>query len=198
MARISEQTIEQIRTTADIYEIVSEYVQLKKRGRNFFGLCPFHDEKTPSFSINMDKQIYKCFGCGKGGGTINFVMDVERLDFVDALKFLGNKYNINVEIEHNSKSSNDLFNQLYKMNELANDYYKTKMNNQVIDILSKRNINQSSIKNFNIGLSTNKYDDLLHIIREHKFSTEALKKSSTSNPSFFLKLIFVVLNSSEF
>ena len=177
MARIPEHIVENIREVADIYDIVAEYVRLKKRGRNFFGLCPFHDEKTPSFSINMDKQIYKCFGCGKGGGTINFVMDMERLDFVDALKFLGNKYNINVEIEHNSKSSNDLFNQLYKMNELANDYYKTKMNNQVTDILSKRNINQSSIKNFNIGLSTNKYDDLLHIIREHKFSTEALKKS---------------------
>ena len=72
MARISEQTIEQIRSTADIYEIVSEYVQLKKRGRNFFGLCPFHDEKTPSFSINQQRQIYKCFGCGAGCGTINF------------------------------------------------------------------------------------------------------------------------------
>ena len=91
MARIPEHIVENIREVADVYDIVSEYVRLKKRGRNFFGLCPFHDEKTPSFSINMDKQIYKCFGCGKGGGTINFVMDVERLDFVDALKFLGNK-----------------------------------------------------------------------------------------------------------
>ena len=150
MPQISENTIELIRTTADIVDVISSYIELKKKGRNFFGLCPFHGEKTPSFSVNQEKQIYKCFGCGKGGGTINFVMDVERLDFVDALKFLGNKYNINVEIEHNSKSSNDLFNQLYKMNELANDYYKTKMNNQVTDILSKRNINQSSIKNFNI------------------------------------------------
>ena len=177
MARIPEHIVENIREVADIYDIVSEYVALKKRGRNFFGLCPFHDEKTPSFSINMDKQIYKCFGCGKGGGTINFIMDLERLDFVDALKFLGNKYNINVEIEHNSKSSNDLFNQLYRMNELANEYYKTKMNEQVKAILNKRNINENSTEIFNIGLSTNKYDELLKILREHKFSTEALKKS---------------------
>ena len=69
MARISEQIIEQIRTTSDIHEIVSEYVQLKQRGRNFFGLCPFHDEKTPSFSINQQRQIYKCFGCGKPDAT---------------------------------------------------------------------------------------------------------------------------------
>ena len=111
MARISEHIIEQVRQNADIHDVVSGYVELKKRGRNFFGLCPFHNEKTPSFSINVDKQIYKCFGCGKGGGTINFIMDVERLDFVDAIKYLGNKYNIKVEIEHQSKSSQDLFNQ---------------------------------------------------------------------------------------
>ena len=177
MARIPEHIIETIRESSDIYDIVSEYVALKKRGRNFFGLCPFHDEKTPSFSINMDKQIYKCFGCGKGGGTINFIMDLERLDFVDALKFLGNKYNINIEIDHNSKSSNDLFNQLYHMNELANDYYKTQINEKVKNILAKRNINQNSIEIFNIGLSTTKYDDLLNIIRKHKFSSEALTKS---------------------
>ena len=183
MARIPEHIIETIRESSDIYDIVSEYVALKKRGRNFFGLCPFHDEKTPSFSINMDKQIYKCFGCGKGGGTINFIMDLERLDFVDALKFLGNKYNINIEIEHNSKSSNDLFNQLYHMNEIANDYYKTQINEKVKDILAKRNINQNSIETFNIGLSTKKYDDLLSIIRKHQFSSEALKKSGLFLPT---------------
>ena len=78
MARIPEQTIEQIRNTADILDVISEYVSLKKRGvNNFFGLCPFHNEKTPSFSININKQIYKCFGCGKGGGTINFIMEIE-------------------------------------------------------------------------------------------------------------------------
>ena len=177
MARIPEHIVENIREVSDIYDIVSEYVALKKRGRNFFGLCPFHDEKTPSFSINMDKQIYKCFGCGKGGGTINFIMDVERLDFVDALKFLGNKYNINIEINHKSKSSNDLFNQLYHINELANDYYKQQITAEVKDILKKRNIHQNSIEIFNIGLSTNKYDDILNIIRKNKFSTESLKKS---------------------
>ena len=177
MARIPEHIVENVREAADIYDVVSEYVNLKKRGRNFFGLCPFHDEKTPSFSINIDKQIYKCFGCGKGGGTINFIMDLERLDFVDALKFLGNKYNIIVEIEHNSKSSNDLFNQLYTMHELANKYYQSNMNENITQLLNKRNVNKESMNEFNVGLSTNKYDDLLNLIRKEKFSSEALKKS---------------------
>ncbi|SVE02086.1 uncharacterized protein METZ01_LOCUS454940, partial [marine metagenome] len=73
MARISEQIIEQIRSTADIIEVVSGYVQLKKRGRNYFGLCPFHGEKTASFSVSPQRQIYKCFGCNVGGGVINFI-----------------------------------------------------------------------------------------------------------------------------
>ena len=74
MAKISEQTIEKIRNRADIIDIISKYVSLKKRGRNYFGLCPFHNEKTPSFSVNPEKQIFKCFGCGTGGSSIDFIM----------------------------------------------------------------------------------------------------------------------------
>ena len=86
MAHISEQIIEQIRSTADIVEVVSGYVQLKKRGRNYFGLCPFHGEKTASFSVNSERQIYKCFGCSVGGGVINFIMEIEGMEFVDNIK----------------------------------------------------------------------------------------------------------------
>ena len=177
MARIPEHIIENVRQVADIYDIVSEHVNLKKRGRNFFGLCPFHNEKTPSFSLNIDKQIYKCFGCGKGGGTINFIMDIEKLDFLDAVKYLGNKYNIEVNLEHNSKSNNDLFNQLYSMHELAKDEYKKNISDQVIQFLNDRNINQDSIDTFEIGLTLNKYDKLLQIMREKQYSAEALNKS---------------------
>ena len=176
MVRIQEHIIERIRETADIHDVVSGYVNLKKRGRNFFGVCPFHDEKTPSFSINIDKQIFKCFGCGKGGGTINFIMELERLDFVDAVKFLGNKYNINVEINHNSKSSNDLYNQLYKMNEIANSYFINNLNENIKKILKERNVTEASIKKFNIGFSINKFDNLLTLIRKENFNSESLKK----------------------
>ena len=77
MARVPEETIERIRNTADIYDVVAQYVDLKKRGRNFFGLCPFHSEKTPSFSVAPDKQIYHCFGCGAGGNVFSFIVEHE-------------------------------------------------------------------------------------------------------------------------
>ena len=184
MARIPEHIIENVRQAADIYDVVSEYVTLKKRGRNFFGLCPFHNEKTPSFSINIDKQIYKCFGCGKGGGTINFIMDVEKLDFLDAVKFLGEKYNIPIELEHNSKSSNDLFNQLYAMHDYAKSYYQKNMNDKVRTLLNDRNINDDSIKTFEIGLSTQNYDELLKIFRQKTYSSESLNKSGLFTVSY--------------
>ena len=177
MPRISEHIVENVRQAADIHDVVSEYVDLKKRGRNFFGLCPFHNEKTPSFSINVEKQIYKCFGCAKGGGAINFIMDVERLDFVDAIKYLGNKYNIHIEIDHHSKSDKDLFNQLYAIHDIANNCYKKNMNENVMQILIDRNINKESITKFELGFSPNKYDELLNLIRNEKYSSESLKKS---------------------
>ena len=94
MAIISEQSIEQVRQTADVVEVISSYVSLKQKGRDFKGLCPFHTEKTPSFSVSPQRQIYKCFGCGKGGGVINFIMDIENIQFPDAVKHLANKYDI--------------------------------------------------------------------------------------------------------
>tara|TARA_B110000014_G_scaffold236871_1_gene202423 strand:- start:1584 stop:3341 length:1758 start_codon:yes stop_codon:yes gene_type:complete len=177
MARIPEHIIENVRQVADIYDVVSEYVNLKKRGRNFFGLCPFHNEKTPSFSLNIDKQIYKCFGCGKGGGTINFIMDMQKLDFVDAVKYLGQKYNIEIEISHNSKSNKDLFNQLYAMHEITIKAYQNNINDEVIKLLENRHISKKSIELFEIGLSFKKSDQLLQSMRDQQYSAEALKKS---------------------
>ena len=98
MARISEQTIEKVRSGSDIIEVVQGYARIKQRGRNFFGLCPFHNEKTPSFSVNPDKQIFKCFGCGIGGGVINFIMEIEKLDFKDAVIFLAEHSGIEIEL----------------------------------------------------------------------------------------------------
>ena len=177
MARIPEHIVENVRQVADIHDVVSEYVNLKKRGRNFFGLCPFHGEKTPSFSINMDKQIYKCFGCGKGGGAINFIMDIEKLDFIDAIKKLGEKYNIAVEFDHKSKSNKDLFNQLYSIHDIANKYYQKNINSKIIEILHNRNINQDSINTFQIGFGGTEYNGLLNIIRDQQYSSESLKES---------------------
>lgn len=86
--RLSEAQIQQVRTAADIVDVVSGFVRLRKTGRNFTGLCPFHKEKTPSFNVNPEREIFKCFGCGKGGDVISFIMEMERVSFMDAVEEL--------------------------------------------------------------------------------------------------------------
>ena len=94
---ISQTTIQQILGRIDILDVVGEFVKLKKRGANYLGLCPFHNEKTPSFTVSPSKEIYKCFGCGKSGNSISFIMEHEKATYVDALKWLAKKYGIEVE-----------------------------------------------------------------------------------------------------
>src|SRR5215472_12305361 len=94
---ISQQTIQQILSRIDITEIIGGFVKLKKRGVNYLGLCPFHNEKTPSFTVSPAKEIYKCFGCGRSGNAISFLMEHEKYSYVEALKWLANKYNVEIE-----------------------------------------------------------------------------------------------------
>ena len=130
MARISEQIIEQIRSTADIVEVVSGYVQLKKRGRNFFGLCPFHDEKTASFSVNSERQIYKCFGCNVGGGVINFIMEIEGLEFINAVKHLAQQYSIELQIDIHQGQSNNFITQLFDLHETTSKIFSDNLSSK--------------------------------------------------------------------
>ena len=122
MARIPQETINRINDTADIVEIVSKYVDLKQRGRNFFGLCPFHNEKTPSFSVAPDKGIYHCFGCGNGGNAINFIMEYEKISFVEAIQQVGEQLGIEVEFSRDDKSK-EFFYELHEIHNLAADLY---------------------------------------------------------------------------
>ena len=181
MARISEQIIEQIRSTADIYEIVSEYVQLKKRGRNFFGLCPFHDEKTPSFSINQQRQIYKCFGCDAGGGTINFIMEIERLEFIDAIQHLADRYKIELNIENMGGQSRDVRTQLIDLHEKTSQIYQknltTNEGNKIQAHLEKRGITSKTIEKFRLGYSLKQSNSLLKQIRAMGEKAEAMRQS---------------------
>src|SRR5450432_1278965 len=97
MGMISASTIQQILSRIDIVEIISSFIRLKKRGSNYLGLCPFHNEKTPSFTVSPAKEIYKCFGCGRSGNTISFLMEHEKFSYVEALKWLASRYNVEVE-----------------------------------------------------------------------------------------------------
>ena len=94
---ITQNTIQQILSRIDILDVVGGFVRLKRRGANYLGLCPFHNEKTPSFTVSPSKEIYKCFGCGKSGNSISFLMEHEKLSYVEALKWLANKYNVEIE-----------------------------------------------------------------------------------------------------
>ncbi|MEO0065953.1 MAG: primase, partial [Bacteroidota bacterium] len=94
---ISEQTKQQITSRIDIIDVIGEFVKLKKRGTNYLGLCPFHGEKSPSFTVSPVKEIYKCFGCGKSGNTITFLMEHEKYSYVEALKWLAHRYNVEIE-----------------------------------------------------------------------------------------------------
>src|SRR5699024_4597508 len=121
---IPESVIEDIRNENDIVDVVEEYVQLKKQGRNYFGLCPFHDEKSASFSVTKDKQIFHCFGCGKGGNVITFLMEVESFSFIEAVQQLANRANITLpEMKSQSTPLSEESNTILSAHEWLGKYY---------------------------------------------------------------------------
>ena len=127
---IPKETIDKIFETVRVEEVVGDFVQLKKRGANFIGNCPFHDEKTPSFTVSASKGIYKCFGCGKGGNSVSFVMDHEHYSYPQALKYLAEKYNIEVEEKEmtaeQSIRANDR-DSLYVISGFANKFFQDQL-----------------------------------------------------------------------
>lgn len=115
--------IDQIRDATDIVDLISEYVPLKKRGRNFLGLCPFHAEKDPSFTVNPEKQIFYCFGCGEGGNAIHFLMNHEKLSFPEAIKLLAKRANVFLPIDRYDEKRGKITDKLYYANQVANEYF---------------------------------------------------------------------------
>ncbi len=122
---ISPETIQQIVSRIDIIEILSSFVKLKKRGQNYIGLCPFHNEKTPSFTVSPAKEIYKCFGCGRSGNAIGFLMEHEKYSYVESLKWLAKKYNVEIEETETSpefKEQQQVSDSLYIINKFAQKF----------------------------------------------------------------------------
>jgi DNA primase len=182
MARIPEETITRIRDSADILDVVSDYVQLKRRGRNYFGLCPFHQEKTPSFSVNQQKQIFHCFGCGRGGNAITFVMELEKVEFVEAVKRLGDKYGIPVDLTGITDPKHKAtVQQILDLYDLAADFYQKELRGgsgtKVREYLEERGFSEATIALFKIGYAPPGWDNLLNLVKTKKFSKEALNQS---------------------
>jgi DNA primase len=170
MARIPEHIIEQVREANDVYDVVSEYVQLKRSGTNYFGRCPFHDEKTASFSVSTQKQIYHCFGCGKGGSVINFMMEIENLDFISSVRNLAERANITIEESAPRAANDDQNAQLYNLHELAARVFQRilldKEGENALAYFRQRKLSEESIKQFKLGYAPNRWDT---------FTTEAMK-----------------------
>lgn len=169
MSKYNHQISEVILDRVDIVDLISRYVPLKKTGRNHMGLCPFHNEKTPSFSVSEEKQLYHCFGCQVSGNAIGFVMEKEHLDFLDAIEYLADQYGIDLEsykIESGKPDYSELKKRLHYVNrEAAVYYYKNlKKSQNAMGYLKKRGITDEMISHFGIGYSGNTWDGLLSVV----------------------------------
>ena len=157
---IKKTTIDFILENIPIDQVVSEYVSLKKKGNSLFGLCPFHNEKTTSFSVSPDKGIYKCFGCGEGGNVIKFLMKVEQLSYPDAIRFLAKKYQIPLDEDDSQvDEQKDEKEKIFIINNLALDWFKNQLwkseegVNSALSYLHHRGISDFTIQKFNLGYS---------------------------------------------
>jgi DNA primase len=172
--RIPEHKIEEIRNAADIVDIVSAHVHLKKRGKNFIGLCPFHQEKTPSFTVSDDKQIYHCFGCGAGGNVFKFLMEFKNISFVEAVEEIADHLGIKIEIENTqSDAQQNELEELYELNVLAARFFsdnllKSSEGEQAREYLKRRNIKPQTQKIFGIGYAPYGWDNFLSHAKENK------------------------------
>ncbi|MEG0873355.1 MAG: DNA primase [Clostridia bacterium] len=180
MAYYSEDLIEEVISQNDVVDVISEYVALKKSGRNFMGLCPFHREKTPSFCVSLDKQIYKCFGCGEGGNVISFIMKLENIDFWESIELLGERAHIDLSrFEVKSFTSNknqeklhDLKDILFKINKEVGIYYHNNLiellnekSNSIKDYIMKRKFDMKTIKKFGIGYANGRATLYEHLLK---------------------------------
>lgn len=187
MARYSEELIEEIRSSNDIVDVISQYVILKRSGRNFFGLCPFHKEKSPSFSVSPDKQIFHCFGCGVGGNVIHFISKIENLDFKETLELLANRANIELPTLNNNYEDDRkamLKAKVYQVNEEAAKFYHENLykqtSKQAQEYIKKRKLDNKTLKSFMIGYSGN-FDELYRFLKSKGFKEEEILASSLVN-----------------
>ncbi|WP_411844293.1 DNA primase [Salinicoccus sp. HZC-1] len=173
--RISEETVEAVKNGTDITELVSSYIKLEKRGRNHVGLCPFHDEKTPSFTVSPDKQICHCFGCKKGGNVFQFYMEIENKTFTEAVRLLGKPLGIEIEAQEPAADDSDM--QLIRMHEYLTDLYHhilmhTNEGQQALDYLTGRGFSADILRKEKIGIAPDMRDFTKNALSEKGYSME--------------------------
>jgi DNA primase len=204
-----EHLIEEIKQANDIVEVLSDFLKLKKRGANYLALCPFHNEKTPSFSVSPSKQIYHCFGCGKGGNVYTFLMEHENLSFIEAVKYLAKRAGIQLPEKKLSPEERSKYEHLYYANQVARKFFlkqlwETENGRKVLRYLKEsRGLSEDTINHFELGFAPDAWDKLLSHARTLEISEEELVKAglvieredgSGYYDRFRRRLIFPILN----
>jgi len=183
---IPQETIQQIVSRIDIIEIINSFVKLKKRGVNYIGLCPFHNEKSPSFTVSPSKEIYKCFGCGRSGNAISFLMEHEKYSYIEALKWLAAKYNVQIEEKETSpefKQQQQAADSLYIINKFAQQFFTETLFsseegiNAGLGYLKERGFREEIIKKFELGYNPKARDSFTTAAINQQFNKELLQKS---------------------
>ena len=186
MARYSDEIIDEVRQTNDIVDVISQYVRLKRSGRNYFGLCPFHNEKSPSFSVSPEKQIFHCFGCGVGGNVFTFLTKIEGINFVEAVQQLAERSNIQLPTLDNNMDSarEELKAKVYKVNEFTAKYYHENLykpeSKMAQEYIKKRKLSNETLKSFQIGFS-GKFDELYQELKKQGFGEREILESGLVN-----------------
>lgn len=203
MRLISDDMINQIKENSDIVDIIGEYVDLKKAGSSFKGLCPFHNEKTPSFTVDRKKQLFHCFGCGAGGDVVSFIMQKEGLSYPDSLKYLAQKAGINL-VFNESPGMSEKRKRLYEINkDIMMYFYKNLLTNKAPqDYLLKRGLRSNIVNTFMLGFAKDSWDDLLNFARSNDIKEEDLLElgliAKSKNGNFYDKyrnrLIFPIID----
>jgi len=207
MVRYSDELIDEIRTSNDIVDVISQYVTLKRSGRNFFGLCPFHKEKSPSFSVSPDKQIFHCFGCGVGGNVIHFISKIENIDFRETLEVLAERSGITLPTLENNQDNQmlELKAKVYDINKDAAIFYHENLykpsSKEAQEYIKKRKLGNNTLKSFLIGYSGN-YDELYKLLKSKGYTDNEILASCLVNKTengkfidrFRKRLMFPILD----
>lgn len=204
-----EELIEEIRARNDIVSVISEYVKLQRRGSSYFGLCPFHNEKSPSFSVSPDKQMYYCFGCGAGGNVFTFLQEYENYSFPEALKYLADRAGVELpkeELSQEARRQQDLKTQILNVNKMAAKYFyyqlRSENGKQAMEYLKKRELSPETMKSFGLGYANKYSNDLYLYLKKQGISDELLKESGLMNvdekrgmyDKFWNRVIFPIMD----
>ena len=207
--RYSDDIIEEVRMKNDIVDVVSQYVKLNRRGNTYFGLCPFHNEKTPSFSVTPSKQMYYCFGCGSGGNVYNFVMEYENYTFGEALQHLADRAGVQlpkIEYSREAREKAEKRATLLEINKLAASYFyyqlRRENGSQAYAYLINRGVSEDTIKKFGLGYSDKYSDDLYKFLKSKNYSDDLLRESGLFNvderhgmyDKFWNRVIFPIMD----